>query len=115
MGKIEDLEERLRAYQKLRDGKAEDLQATLFLMEAEEDEELREAFEVGTLKYRMEHMDVDRWLADLSADKQQLSMLAESAGGVGPERDAKLEELKTIIKAKVTQPTTFCVTDCAAC
>jgi hypothetical protein len=32
-------------------------------MEAEEDDELREAFEVGTLKYRMEHMDVDRWLA----------------------------------------------------
>ena len=86
VGKIEDLEERLSGYKKLRDGKAEDLQATLFLMEAEEDEELREAFEVGTLKYRMEHMDVDRWLADLAADKRQLSMLAESAGGVSPER-----------------------------
>ncbi len=104
--KIEDLEERLKDYQKLRDGKAQDLQATLFLMEAEEDEELREAFEVGTLKYRMEHMDVDRWLADLAADKQQLSMLAESADGVGPERDAKLEELKTLINNKVTQPST---------
>ncbi len=106
VAKIEDLEERLYAYKKLRDGKAEDLQATLFLLEAEEDEELREAFEVGTLKYRMEHMDVDRWLAALSTDKQQLSMLAESAGGVGPERDAKLETLRTIIKTKVTQPTT---------
>ncbi len=74
-------------------------------MEAEEDEELREAFEVGTLKYRMEHMDVDRWLADLATDKRQLSMLAESAGGVTPERDAKLAELKDIIKAKVTAPT----------
>ena len=100
--KIEDLEERLNTYKKLRDGKAEELQATLFLMEAEEDEDLREAFEVGTLKYRMEHMDVDRWLADLATDKQQLSMLAESAGGVGPERDAKLEVLKDIIQAKVT-------------
>ncbi|QDL36250.1 helicase-related protein [Rhodoferax sediminis] len=106
VGKIENLEERLSAYQKLRNGRAEDLQATLFLMEAEEDEELREAFEVGTLKYHMEHMDVDRWLADLSADKQQLSMLAESAGGVGPERDAKLEELKTLIKTKTTHPST---------
>lgn len=102
--KIEDLEERLTAYQKLRSGKAEDLQATLFLMEAEEDEELRQAFEVGTLKYRMEHMDVDRWLADLAADKQQLSMLAESAGGVSADRDAKLEELKKIIQTKVTMP-----------
>jgi SNF2 family DNA or RNA helicase len=104
--KIEDLEERLQAYQKLRDGKAEDLQATLFLMEAEEDEELREAFEVGSLGYRMEHMDVDRWLADLAADKQQLSMLAESADSVSPERDAKLEKLREIIQNKVTQPTT---------
>ena len=106
VNKIEDLEERLKAYRKLRDGKAEDLQATLFLMEAEEDEELREAFEVGTLKYRMEHMDVDRWLADLAADKQQLSMLAESADSVNPERDAKLEALKNIIKTKATNPTT---------
>jgi hypothetical protein len=105
VSKIEDLEERLSAYQKLRDGKAQDLQATLFLMEAEEDEELREAFEVGTLKYRMEHMDVDRWLADLTTDKRQLSMLAESAGGVTPERDAKLTELKTIIKDKVSHQT----------
>jgi superfamily II DNA or RNA helicase/alpha-D-ribose 1-methylphosphonate 5-triphosphate synthase subunit PhnG len=106
VNKIEDLQARLGAYKKLRDGKPEDLQASLFLMEAEEDDELREAFEVGTLKYRMEHMDVDRWLADLTADKQQLSMLAESADGVGPERDAKLEALKTIISTKVTQPST---------
>jgi superfamily II DNA or RNA helicase/alpha-D-ribose 1-methylphosphonate 5-triphosphate synthase subunit PhnG len=104
--KIENLEERLRAYQLIRDGKAADLQPDLFFMEAEEDEELREACEVGTLKYRLEHMDVNRWLADLTADKQQLSMLAESADGVGPERDAKLEELKTIISTKVTQPST---------
>lgn len=106
VSKIEDLEERLGAYQKLRDGNVQDLQATLFLMEAEEDEELREAFEVGTLKYRMEHMDVDRWLTDLATDKRQLSMLAESAGGVTPERDAKLTALKDIIKAKVTSPST---------
>jgi superfamily II DNA/RNA helicase len=106
VNKIEDLEERLKAYKKLREGKAEDLQATLFLMEAEEDEELRAAFEVGTLKYRMEHMDVDRWLADLVADKKQLSMLAESADGVNPERDAKLEALKNIIKTKASSPTT---------
>ena len=104
--KIEDLEDRLGAYQKLRDSKAADLQASLFLMEAEEDEELREAFEVGTLKYRLEHMDVDRWMDDLAADKRQLSMLAESADGVTPERDAKLEELKSLIQNKVAQPTT---------
>ena len=104
--KIEELEGRLNKYKQLQDGKAADFQASLFLMEAEEDEELREAFEVGTLKYRLEHMDVDKWITDLTADKQQLSMLAESAGGVTAERDAKLEELKAIIQGKVAQPTT---------
>jgi len=102
--KLEDLEARISQFQELRDSKAQDLQQELFLMEAEEDEELREAFEVGTLKYRLEHMDVDRWLADLASDKQQLSMLAESADGVTPERDAKLAELKKIIEQKVRHP-----------
>ncbi len=102
--KIEDLEDRLRLFQKLRDSKSGELQPNLFLLEAEEDEELREAFEVGTLKYRLEHMRVDDWLRDLQADKQQLSMLAESAGGVDAERDAKLDELKKIIQHKVDHP-----------
>ena len=51
-------------------------------------------------------MDVDRWLTDLAADKQQLSMLAESANGVTPERDAKLAELKAIIEQKIRHPST---------
>jgi superfamily II DNA or RNA helicase len=104
--KLEDLEARIGQFQELRDSKALDLQPGLFVMEAEEDEELREAFEVGTLQYRLEHMDVDRWLADLTSDKQQLSMLAESADGVSPERDAKLAELKAIIEHKVRHPST---------
>lgn len=104
--KIEDLEKRLYGYQKLRDSKATDLQPSLFLMEAEEDDELREAFEIGALKYRLEHMDVDQWLADLATDKQQLSMLAESAKGVTPERDAKLRQLKQLIEQKICHPTT---------
>lgn len=104
--KIEGLEARIGKYQELRDAKAQELQPELFIMEAEEDEELREAFEIGSLKYRLEHMDVDRWLTDLASDKQQLSMLAESADGVTPERDAKLAELKKIIEQKVRHPTT---------
>lgn len=103
--KIEALEARIAKYQELRDAKAQELQSDLFVMDAEEDDELREAFEIGTLKYRLEHMDVDRWLADLVSDKQQLSMLAESADGVTPERDAKLAELKKIIEQKVRNPT----------
>lgn len=105
LAKIETLEERLEAYRKLRDSKA-DLQASLFLLEAEEDDELRAAFEIGTLKYRLEHMDVDQWLADLRSDKQQLATLSSVAESVKPEQDAKLEELKKLLQDKVTHPTT---------
>ena len=104
--KLEDLEERIAKFQILRNDKAQDLQPGLFDLEDEEDDELRQAFEVGTLKYRLDHLDVDRWLADLASDKQQLSMLAESANGVTPERDAKLAELRGIIEQKVRHPTT---------
>lgn len=104
--KLEDLEARIGKFRELRDTQSQELQAELFVMKSEEDEELREAFEVGTLKYRLEHMDVDRWLADLTSDKQQLSMLAESANGITPERDAKLAELKQIIEHKVRHPST---------
>ena len=102
--KIEYLEDRLVKFQKIHDTNPQDLQPELFAMEAEEDDELRQAFEVGTLKYRLEHIEVGRWLADLASDKQQLSMLAESAQGVTPERDAKLAELKKIIEHKVIRP-----------
>jgi len=106
VAKIEELEARLQTFKTLRDGQAQELQISLFVLEAEEDDDLREAFEVGSLKYAMQHMDVDRWLADLAADKRQLAMLAESASAVSPARDAKLAELKTIIHSKVTQPST---------
>jgi hypothetical protein len=104
--KIEDIEQRLQGYQKLRDGNPEDLQATLFVIDDEDDDELREAFEVGSRKYRLEHMRVDDWLADLQADKQQLARLARDASDVSPERDAKLEALQSIIQNNVTSPTT---------
>ena len=104
--KLEDLEERIAKFQILRNDKAQNIQPGLFDLEDEEDDELRQAFEVGTLKYRLDHLDVDRWLADLARDKQQLSMLAESANGVTPERDAKLAELRGIIEQKVRHPTT---------
>jgi hypothetical protein len=39
----------------------------------------------------MEHMDVAAWLADLTTDKQQLSLLADAAQAVDASRDAKLD------------------------
>ena len=104
--KIEDLEQRLEGYKKLRDGSAEDLPTALFLVDTEEDDDLRDAFEVGSRGYKLQHMRVDKWLEDLSADKKQLARLARDADDVTPERDAKLDALKTLIKNKVAKPTT---------
>ncbi|MCC7067236.1 MAG: DEAD/DEAH box helicase family protein [Burkholderiales bacterium] len=107
VSKIEDLEERLKQFQQHQATASEDLQTDFFAEPAEEDEELAQAFQTGTkLKYRMEHMDVAAWLADLATDKQQLSLLADTAQSVDAARDAKLTELKHLIEHKVRHPST---------
>src|SRR6185437_3640209 len=78
-----------------------------FFIDPEDDDELAEAFQVGTkLKYDMAHLDVATWLQDLTRDKQQLSLLADAAQAVDAARDAKLAELKKRIEHKVRHPDT---------
>lgn len=105
--KIESLEARLHAFLAHQNRLAEGIQTDLFAEPEEEDEELAQAFQVGSkLKFEMQHLDVSRWLDDLQTDKQQLSLLAEAAQAVKPERDAKLAELRRLIEYKVKHPTT---------
>lgn len=106
VGKIEDLEQRLRAFQQRQDAKAENLQADFFAEPDEEDEDLAQAFQVGKLHYDMAHLDVAAWLQDLAKDKQQLALLADAAQAVTAERDAKLAELKKLVHQKVRYPST---------
>ncbi|TXH26952.1 MAG: ATP-dependent helicase [Elusimicrobia bacterium] len=107
VSKIEDLENRLRQFRKHQQTAAEDVQPDFFADPEEEDEDLADAFQVGgKLRFRMEHLDVDAWLKDLATDKQQLSLLAETAQSVDAKRDAKLAELKKIIEHKVKHPST---------
>ena len=107
VAKIEDLEARLKAFQQQQDAKAVDIQPDFFAEPEEEDDELAEAFQVGTkLKYDMAHLDVAAWLQDLARDKQQLALLADAAQSVNAERDAKLAELKKLIEHKARHPAT---------
>lgn len=109
VAKIEDLEERLKCFQTHQKSAATDVQPDLFFETNEEDEELAQAFQVGTkLKYKMEHLDVAAWLNDLAQDKQQLSLLANAAQAVTAEHDAKLAELKRLIEYKVRHPSINC-------
>jgi hypothetical protein len=104
IAKIVALEQKIAQFQSLKD-KTEELTGDELALGMEDDEELRDAFEVGTkFKYKLEHMHLDEWLKDLKRDKDQLTILHLSAKDVTPERDAKLAELKALIAKKVKHP-----------
>ena len=75
--------------------------------ETENDEELDAFIQAGRNQgYRYEHLDLRRWLQDLRDDKAALSGVHKAAVQITADRDAKLAELKRLIKAKVRKPTT---------
>lgn len=106
IAKIEDLEARINRFKKFQAENPEldfdDLQ-----VDSLEDEELREALEVGEkLTYKMAHLKVDEWLTALREDKEQLTILHAAAKDITPDRDAKLAELRKLIEEKMKHPTT---------
>lgn len=75
--------------------------------EDELDEELDGAIEVGgALKYRLAHVDRPKWKAALLRDRERIMGLADSARLVTPDRDAKLDKLIEIVRAKAAEPST---------
>jgi SNF2 family DNA or RNA helicase len=66
------------------------------------DPELLEALQTGKgVKYRLEHMERERWIEELQADRERLIILQNAAASITPDRDAKLAELKKFLIAKV--------------
>ena len=55
--------------------------------------------------YLYKHLDLDAWLADLRDDRTQLGKIYRIAQNITTARDAKLEQLKELIAAKVQHPT----------
>ncbi|TIN30230.1 MAG: ATP-dependent helicase [Mesorhizobium sp.] len=75
--------------------------------EIELDDELEEAFEVGgALKYNLAHIRRADWKAALLRDRDRIVALSNEARKVTPDRDAKLDRLKDIIRAKADKPST---------
>jgi len=102
--KIEALQRKLSAFQGM--GEAEwDMEGEGFDERDEaEDDDLRDALEVGSkIKFKLAHLDTEKWQRDLEQDRLKLTDLYRQAAKVGPERDAKLQELKRIITAKVAE------------
>ena len=107
IGKIEDLERKIRNYQATPNQNPESKELELNIAMPEADDDADDPMEVGgKFKYRLEHLHLDNWLKDLQKDKQQLSLLHDNAQAVTEDRDAKLKELKLLIARKVKKPTT---------
>lgn len=80
----------------------------LFMPQDDDDEDLviaNENWQVGKkLKFELAHIDIDKWLKDLNEDKDQLTLLYNTAASVTVERDEKLNVLKETIINKVNNP-----------
>jgi hypothetical protein len=106
--KITGLEARIAEHQKLAAGKSDVELTQLLVSAAEDDEELRDALEIGgKVQFQLAHLRLDDWLAELAADKKTLAALHAKAKLVAEDasRDGKLADLKGVITAKVRKPT----------
>lgn len=105
--KIEHLEDKITAFLNLNTASQEETLETLTPSD-EEIEEIAddiESWKVGKkLKFDLADLNLMKWLNDLKKDKEALIDLLNNAKVVTPDRDAKLKELKRVIKAKVQQP-----------
>ena len=107
IAKIESLEKKIRNFQALPQQDPESDELELDVGDPGLDEELEDALLVGgKFTYQLRHLRLNDWLKDLKKDKDQLRILFNAAKDVSPETDAKLQELKKLIAAKVADSTT---------
>jgi len=105
--KIERLEEKIKAFL---DSNSKSQEESLETMAPSDDEmeeiaDDMESWQVGKkLKFDLADLNLKQWLEDLKKDKEALIDLLNNAKVVTPDRDAKLKELKQVIKAKVQKP-----------
>ncbi len=104
--KIADLEQKIIHFDRNRE---EYITPELFdTADDDEIEELKERLMVGKkLTYKLEHLDIQKWLKHLLADKKQLIKIHEAAAAVSVDRDQKLQELKRLIRDKTQNPINF--------
>jgi SNF2 family DNA or RNA helicase len=105
INRIENLEDRIDRFLKFKDENPE-IDIDEVDKEELEDEDLRQALEVGEkLTFKMNHLKLVEWKSAMKKDKSQLYELLLWAKDVDVKRDAKLSELKGLIKQKVQNPT----------
>jgi superfamily II DNA or RNA helicase len=94
----------------LQNSKITNNQLNLFDFEPDEDEidesaDDSEQWQVGKkLKYNLSDLKLGDWLKDLQRDRSALITLFNFAHAITPERDAKLSQLRELIKGKLENP-----------
>jgi ERCC4-related helicase len=72
----------------------------------EEDEDLLGVIETGgRIKYKLAHMNLEKWKDDLKNDLDKIKTLNAQAQLINSHRDSKLNDLKNLIQAKIDSPT----------
>lgn len=69
-----------------------------------DDNQLEDLLIGNKVKVLLQDMDLRKWAQDLEDDCEKLAELLREAREIASERDAKLEELKEIIRAKMDAP-----------
>jgi SNF2 family DNA or RNA helicase len=103
--KIDDLEQRILAFQQhARDHEDMDYAQLTFEQLEDPDSEV-EAFTVGARPIHLAHLDLPDWLKAVRTDRTQLQFLLDKTQDVTVARDGKLAELRKLIADKTATPT----------
>ena len=108
IGKIDDLLEKIDRYeqnQQMSKAETDVLRDNEILPEDDEDDE---EFLVNKARYpyHLQELDCTRWKEDLIKDKETLTEAYESVKAITPDRDGKLQAIKTHIRDKAEHPPT---------
>ncbi|MBU4256980.1 ATP-dependent helicase, partial [Patescibacteria group bacterium] len=103
--KIEALENKINNFLKNKTNKDEAIIEFSEPTEVEENEDESDELQVGKkLKFKLADLKLKEWLNALKKDKDALTSLYNNAKLVTPDRDAKLHELKELIRKKIKKP-----------
>ncbi|CAN0332907.1 unnamed protein product, partial [Phaeothamnion confervicola] len=104
--KIDQLEERITAFEKHLDSNPDLDYDSLTPDQLEDPDFDEEDFTIGgRRRIHLAHLKLPEWLKEVRNDRTQLQFLLEKTESVTAKRDGKLAELKGFIEAKIRNPT----------
>ena len=103
IGKIDGLIEKIERYQGRTLNGVELTEVDVMPDDDEDDEEF--FVNKGRRPYRLNELDLPRWLTDLRQDQATLTTVRTEVSAITADRDGKLKEIKAAVHQKATNPT----------